>query len=104
MREIGYGHGVLGVTELKSVDAATIALLAATLVVIAVGIGVAVLTLIGYREIKAGAIAAATVAATLKAADVAESVATRIARETPPIETTDEDAAGIAQADDGPAR
>ena len=97
-------HGVLGFTDLKSVDLATIALLSSTLVLIAVGIGVAVLTLIGYREIRASAIAAATAAATLKAGRTSpDSVATRIARETRPTETTDDEAARIAQAEDGPA-
>jgi hypothetical protein len=84
------------------VDLATIGLMAATLVLTGVGVVIAIITLLGYREIKASSIRAARETASRVANDVATSVATRIALETRPTETTAEEAAGIAQADNGP--
>jgi UDP-N-acetylmuramyl pentapeptide phosphotransferase/UDP-N-acetylglucosamine-1-phosphate transferase len=99
-----HGHGVLGVTDdLKSLDVASIALLAATLAVIGVGVAVALITFIGYNDIKASAINAARDAALKLVKEVAPSVAARTALETQPTQTTEEDAARIAQAENGPS-
>jgi hypothetical protein len=94
----GDGHGILHVGELKSFDIASIALMAATLVVAGVGVAVALVTFVGYAEIRRSSIEAAEKAATKAAADVAEAVATRIARETPATETDADEAAAIANA------
>ncbi len=95
----GAGHGFLVLGDLKSIDLASIALMAATLVVAGVGVVVGLITFVGYTEIKRSAIRAATERATKVSTDVATAVATRIARGTRPTETDATDAEAIAQAE-----
>lgn len=97
----GEGHGILGMPLDKTIDFASIALLAATLAVIVIGIAVALVTFVGYAEIRRSAIRAAKDAATRVATDVATSVATRVARDTPPADTGTTEADAIAKAVDG---
>jgi hypothetical protein len=90
-----YSQGRLAIGDMKSLDIATIALTSATLVVAVVGAVVAVVTFVGYREIRAGAARIATKVATKVAADVAQAVATRTAIDAIPSDTPADEAEQI---------
>lgn len=86
-----------GAKPLEGVDIATIVLGAASLIVTAVGVIIAVVALIGYKQIQRAAVKAAEQQATKTAETVASAVAARVARETPPAETSVQEATEIVQ-------
>jgi len=97
----GASHGYL--TFDKGTDIAAIALMAATLVVAAVGVIVAIVTFLGYKDIKEASVKAASEyaeTAMKKIIEKAEAIAARTARETPKTETSPEDAEGISRAEE----
>ena len=91
-------RGWVSMADLKPFDVATIALLAATLVVAVVGVIIAMVTFVGFRDIKKASVKAAEIEARKVATSVAETVATRTAFATPQSETGPDDANQIAEA------
>lgn len=77
--------------------AAGLLLTAAAVILTGTAAAIAVAGWFGYREIRGAAIRAATEEAKAVAAEVAQSVATRVARETPKSETSPSDADQVAR-------
>ena len=90
-----HGHVQLGGVTVKSLDLASLALVAATLVVTGVGVMVAILTLWGYREIREKAVKAAVKKAEKAAIKTAELVIEKYLRDRTLPETTDDQAVAI---------
>ncbi len=78
-------------------DAAAIGLGAATLVLAATGVIVALLTYIGFKNIRQRAVKEARKVAQVEAREVAEAVASRVAISTAPSPTTPSDADALAK-------